>query len=280
MKYSVLLVAFLLSFNTITTAQLQLPQASPAASVSQTVGLTDIQIEYSSPGVKSRTIFGGLLPYGEMWRTGANAATKISFSRDVTVEGTKIPKGKYALYTIPAKDAFTVIINKDINSSVDTYKKEEDIIRFQAKVQPCEFRERMTFLFSDFNESQATINLEWEKTRISFNVKTDTDAQAKESINAELGKTWRTYNSAARYFLDTKSDYETGMKYVEQSWKLKEDWQNAWTKAQLLKAMGKNADAHTWAVKAKELGDKSDNFFFKEQVSKAVAEWNQSPAKK
>jgi hypothetical protein len=255
------------------TAQLQLPQPSPAATVTQTIGLTDITIEYSSPGVKGRKIFGDLVPYNKIWRTGANAATKISFSRDVTIEGNKVPKGKYALLTIPKEGSFTILLNKDVNTVAEEYKQEEELVRFDVKTKPAEFRERMTFIFSNFSDSQVTIDLEWDKTRVSMNVMLDTDAQSKENIDKELGRTWRSYNSAARYLMENKKDLETAMSYADQSIKLKEDWFNIWTKAQLYNLMNKNDEAYRHALKAKELGDKSTSFFFKEQVEKALIDW-------
>lgn len=263
------------------SAQLQLPAPSPAATVTQTVGLTEISIEYSSPGVKNRTIFGGLVPYNEVWRTGANSATKISFSKDVTIEGTKVPKGKYSLFTIPMQNEFTVMLNKDLNASADTYKKEDELVRFNVKAKAVEPRERLAFMFSNFTDNQTSIDMEWEKTRISFNVMLDTEAQSMDNINKELGRTWRTYNSAARYHLDNKKDLPTGMKYVDQSLSLKEEWFNSWTKAQLYGAMNQTADAYKWAVKAKELGDKNpDGFFFKDQVEKAIVDWKPATDKK
>ncbi len=266
------------------SAQLQLPQPSPSASVTQTIGLTDITIEYSSPGVKGRKIFGDLVPYNKIWRTGANSATKISFSRDVIVEGQKIPKGKYALLTIPKEGSFTILLNKDLNSTADEYKQADELVRFDVKSKPAEFRERMTFLFSNFSDSQATVDLEWEKTRVSMNIILDTDAQSKENIDKELSRTWRSYNSAARYLLDNKKDLETAMSYADQSIKLKEDWYNVWTKAQLYNLMNKNDEAYRHALKAKELGDKSTAFFFKDQVEKAIIDWKPAattkPAKK
>lgn len=264
-----------------TSAQLSLPAPSPAATVTQTVGLTEITIEYSSPGVKNRTIFGGLVPYNEVWRTGANSATKISFSKDVTIEGTKVPKGKYSLFTIPMQSEFTVMLNKDLNASADSYKKEDELVRFNVKTKAVEARERLAFMFSNFSDTQTTIDMEWEKTRISFNVMLDTDAQSAENIDKELGKTWRTYNSAARYHLDNNKDLPTGMKYVDQSLSLKEEWFNSWTKAQLYAAMKQPADAHKWAMKAKELGDKNPaGFFYKDQVEKALVDWKSSTDKK
>jgi hypothetical protein len=256
------------------SAQLQLPQPSPNASVKHTVGLTDITIEYASPAAKGRAIFGGLVPYGEMWRTGANAATTIEFSKDVSIKGNKVPKGKYSLLTIPAQNEFTVILNKDVSASVSSYKKEDDQVRFTVAPKACEHRERMTFMFTNFTDTQATIDLEWEKTRVSFQVDLETDTQALSNIDRELGRSWRTYNAAARYHLDNKKELETGMKYVDISIGLKDEWFNNWTKAQLYSAMNRQADAYKFALKAKEIGDKNPaGFWYKDLVEKAIADW-------
>ncbi|MFN5324563.1 MAG: DUF2911 domain-containing protein [Bacteroidota bacterium] len=254
-------------------AQLQLPQPSPSGSITQTIGLTDITIEYASPGVKGRTIFGDLVPYNELWRTGANASTKISFSKDVTIMGNKIPKGKYALLSIPNKDEFAIILSKDVNSSVDSYKKEDDLVRFMVKPSPCEFRERLTFMFADFSDSKGTIVMEWERTRISIPFMLETEAQAMDNISKELGRTWRTYNAAARYHLDNKKELDKGMTYVDQSIALKSDWFNHWTKAQIYAAMNNMTEAYRFALKSKELGDVATNFWYKEEVEKALVDW-------
>jgi hypothetical protein len=262
-----------LTSATSVQAQLQLPQPSPSASVTQTVGLTDITIEYSSPGAKGRAIYGGLVPYGKVWRTGANASTKISFSKDVTINNTKVPKGKYAIVSIPGQNEFTFILTKDLSVNEGSYKQEDDVVRVVSKPQSIEMRERMTFLFSNFTDQKTNIDLEWEKTRVSFTVNVDTDAQAMENIKSELGRTWRLYNAAARYHLDNNKELEQGMAYADQSISLKEEWFNTWTKAQLYHAMNRQADAYKFAMKAKELGDKSSSFFFKDQVEKAINDW-------
>ena len=273
MKIKSLLIAALVLTGGSSFAQLQLPQPSPAASLTQTMGLTDISIEYASPGAKGRSIFGGLVPYNELWRTGANAATKISFSRDVTIMGNKIPKGKYSLLSIPGQSEFAIILNKDVNASVDSYKKEEDQVRFMVKPAPCEFRERMIFYFSDFSDSKGMIVMEWERTRLAIPVMLDTEAQALDNISKELGKTWRVYNSAARYHLDNNKELEKGMTYVDQSIALKSDWFNHWTKAQIYAAMKNMTEAYRFALKAKELGDQASNFWYKDDVEKALVDW-------
>jgi DUF2911 family protein len=254
--------------------QLDLPRPSPLGKVTQTVGLTDISVEYSSPAVKGRAIWGGLVPYDDLWRTGANAATKITFSKDVSVDGKPVPAGTYALFTIPGKTAWTVILNKNPNQGgTREYKKELDQLRFQARPTAIPHRERLTFVIADFTEQSAAIDLEWEKLRVSIPVKLATDDQAAANIKAMAENTWRPYNSAARYLLETKKDYDGGLALVEKSLSLKEDWLNVWTKAQLLAAKGRFKDALPIAEKAKALGDKADFFFFSDEVKKALSEW-------
>ena len=254
-------------------AQLQLPAPSSKASVMQTVGLTDITIDYSSPGVKGRTIFGGLVPYDAIWRTGANSATKITFSKDVTISGTKVSKGSYSIFTIPGKAEWTIIINKNASASASEYKQSEDAVRVPAKAEVSPMRERMAFQVVDFDDSKATVSLEWDKVRVGFTVECATDEQALENIKSSLGGTWRTYNSAARYMLE-KNDYEAALKYANQSIQLSEEWFNVWVKASILSKMSKNKAAYDLAAKAKMLGDKNpDGFFFKDQVEEALAKW-------
>jgi len=254
-------------------AQLNLPAPSPKATVSQTVGLTDISIEYSSPGVKGRTIFGDLVPYDKVWRTGANASTKITFSKDVSISGTKVPKGTYAILTIPGKTQWTVILSKNTTASVNEYKQEEDMLRLTVTPEAAPMRERLAFQFVDFEDSKVTVSLEWDKTRVSFPVTLSTDEQASENIKSTLGGTWRMYNAAARYALE-KNDLANALKYADQSLQLSEEWFNTWTKANILSKMMKNKDAYDLAAKAKTLGDKNpDGFFFKDQVEEALVKW-------
>ena len=137
-----LLLAIALVFNTIAFAQLKTPAPSPNATIEQMVGLTQVKIEYSRPGKKDREIFGKLVPYGEMWRTGANASTKIEFDNDIVIGGKEIPAGKYALYTIPGELEWTIIIHKNLeNWGVGEYKEADDAVRF--KVNSCFKRNRL-----------------------------------------------------------------------------------------------------------------------------------------
>jgi len=255
-------------------ADLELPRPSPLARVSQVVGLTEIAVEYSSPAVRGRKVFGGLLPFGELWRTGANSATKVSFSKDVLVAGKPVPAGSYALFTIPNEKSWTVILNKNVNQGgTRDYKKELDVLRFEAKPQSIPHRERLAFLVDDFTEDKANLDLEWDTVRVTIPVETHTAEQAAANIKGLTDGAARQYTSAARYELEQKKDYDLGLRLVDQSIALKEDWLNVWTKAQLLAARGDHKDAYALAEKANALGQKADNFFYADDVKKALAEW-------
>lgn len=151
------------------------PAASPAAKVMAQVGTTEVTVEYSSPGVKKRKIWGELVPHGKPWRTGANSSTKVTFSQDVEVAGKPVPAGTYSLLTIPAPKSWTIILNKNtgIGGNIEgKYKQEEDVARFTATPARIPARERLTFIFSDVTEDSASLDLEWEKVRVSIPIKT------------------------------------------------------------------------------------------------------------
>jgi hypothetical protein len=258
------------------SADLELPRPSPFAKVSQDVGLTTITVDYSSPGVKGRKIWGGLVPHDKLWRTGANRATRITFSRDVTFAGKPAPAGTYALFTIPTKGDWTVILSKkpDQAGTGGEYKREDDLLRAQVKAKAAPFRERMLFLFNDSTDDKTSLDLEWEKLRVSIPIAAATEAQALASITSTLDNTWRNYANAARYLLETKKDYDTGLKYIDQSLALKEDWFNLFIKGQLLAAKGNYKEALPLAEKAYTLGQqKPDAFFLEPEVKQAVAAW-------
>jgi hypothetical protein len=258
-------------------ADLDLPRPSPFAKVVQTVGLTDITVDYSSPGVKGRKIWGGLVAYDQMWRAGANNATKITFSRDVTFAGKPVPAGSYAFFVIPTKGAWTVILNKKADQAGigRDYKESEDLLRVQVTPKAAPFRERLAYLVTDFTDDKASLDLEWEKLRLSIPITVKTSEQALANINTAIDNGWRTYANAARYMLENKKDYDTGMKYADQSLALKQDWFNLWIKASVLAAKGNYKDARVEAQKSYDLGAKVGPMFFLEpEVKKALAEWS------
>ena len=256
-------------------ADLDLPRPSPFAKVVQTVGLTDITVDYSSPGVKGRKIWGGLVAYDQMWRAGANNATKVTFSRDVTFAGKPLAAGTYAFFVIPTKGAWTVILNKkaDQSGTGAAYNQAEDALRVSITPKAAPMRERLAYLVTDFTDDKASLDLEWEKLRLAIPIGLDTAKQTQAAIDGAIDNVWRTYANAARYMLETKKDYATGTKLIDQSLALKEDWFNLWIKAQLQAAQGHYADARSTGQKAYDLGTKSPMFFLEAEIKKTLADW-------
>lgn len=272
-----LILSFItLSVVAVSQAQLELPAPSPAASVSQTVGITEVKIDYSAPGVKGREIFGALVPYNELWRTGANSATKISFSKEVSIGGTKVPAGTYAVFTIPGQSEWTFILSKNIKQSgTSEYKKEEDAVRIQVKSEVCAPRERLNFQITDFDDNGGNIVLEWSNVHISVPFKTATAEQALKSIDNTLSGLWRNYARSAQYLLDSDGDLSLALKYINTADEMNKDsWYVLWIKAQIQYKSGDKVNALATAKKAQELGLKAgDGFFWKSQVENAVNTW-------
>src|SRR5205807_1545132 len=178
-----LLATFLMTSAPALAQRLDLPALSPAAKISQTAGLTEISVEYSSPGVRGRKIWGNLVPFGEVWRAGANAATKLSFGKDVVINNTPVPAGDYAFFVIPNKPpaAWTIILSNGVKQwGSFQYKKEQDFLRVDVKPVAIADRERLGFVFPDFNNDQATLALEWEKVRLPLVIKLKTAEQAAQ----------------------------------------------------------------------------------------------------
>jgi hypothetical protein len=252
------------------------PAPSPHAKVEQRVGLTDISIEYSSPSVKGRKIWGELVPMDKLWRTGANMATKLTVSRDFTFGGKPVKAGSYALYTIPGKSSWTVILNPNWNTGgTNGYDEKTDAVRVTVKPTPMPNRERLTFLFSDTTDDFTALDLEWEKLRVRTPIKVDTKAHVMASIDQTLGQAWRPHMTAAQYLLNSGGDLDKALAYCDQSIAIQPTWWNHWVKAQIYGKKGKKAEALATVQKAQDLGkgDQVYENFFKEEVTKAAAGW-------
>jgi hypothetical protein len=254
----------------------ELPAPSPLARVEQRVGLTDFAISYSSPGVKGRTVWGELVPYDELWRTGANRATTLEAGSDFTFGGVKVSAGKYALLSIPGKSEWTVILNSQADlPGTRGYDEGKDVAR--AKLQPTTSpaRERMTFIFSNTTDDATRLDLEWADLRLSIPIGVDTAPQVEAKIKAAVDDAWRPHFASARWLLDNDGDLDRALGYINTSESIKATWWNTWVKAQILAKQGDKAAALASAAKAQELG-KSDAIyteFFADQVAKSVASW-------
>jgi hypothetical protein len=228
--------------------QLDIPRPSPNASVSQTVGITEITIKYSRPGVKGRQIWGKLVPYGEVWRAGANENTTIRFSTPVKVEGHELPAGIYGFQAIPTAGDWTIIFSKDANEwGAFSYKQADDALRIQARPQQAEPRERMAFDFDDVTDTTARVVLQWEKLKVPFTVEVDTPklvtARLKESVR------WQTPYQAASYCIQNNTCTDEASRWLDASIAMQENFANLRAKAMLL-AKRNDPGAATYAQKA------------------------------
>lgn len=202
-------------------AQLKVPAPSPLQTVKQAFALSDITVEYSRPSAKGRVVYGDVVPFGKVWRTGANNSTRITFGEDVKVEGNDVKAGTYAIYTVPNKDSWEIMLYKDLTlgGNVDEYKKENELLRFVVK--PSTMKDDMVETFSiDFSEMTANtvkIELVWEKTRVSFKVVADIDAKIMKTIENTIVKDNRPYFQAASYYYDNDKDLKLAGEWVDKA---------------------------------------------------------------
>jgi hypothetical protein len=210
MKIKNLLTITLVSMTIFAQAQgLKVPQASPTQTLKQNFGVGEISIEYSRPSVKGRVIFGGLLPFGKIWRTGANSATKITFSDDVKLEGLEVKAGTYAIYTIPNKDSWELMLYKDLTlgGNVADYKTENEVIRL--KIIPTAYSEKVetfTINLNNITPTSTTLELIWDKTKIPVKITTEIDEKVMKSIETTVATDSRPYYQAANYFNENNKD--------------------------------------------------------------------------
>jgi Protein of unknown function (DUF2911) len=255
------------------TAQLRLPQPSPAASVSQTVGTTDIAVKYSRPSVKGREVFGKLLPFDKIWRTGANSATQITTSSDIMVAGQKLMAGTYSIFSIPTAGDWTLIFNKDALASEQNYAQEKDALRVTVKSSTVAKVESFTIDFSDITDSTASMNISWADKKIAAPLAVETSKMVEASVSKMTTDNATTMRNAADY-MQGKGKLDQALKLVNTSIAGAETFRNVWVKAQILSKLGNFAEAVPLAQKAMELGKGDASFgFFKEAIEKGVTDW-------
>ncbi len=243
-----LILVFVFSVPVFCQQNINLPRVSQAATVTQRIGVTDITINYSRPGVNGRIIWDALVPYNEVWRAGANENTTIEFSTDVMVNGNKVPAGKYGLHMIPTTGDWTVILNKD-NAAWGSffYKQENDQLRFTVKPQTADFKERLSYSFLDPAPDNVTVIMHWEKVRIPIEIKVDLNRLVLADIQKQLtslpGFNWQAWNQAANYAYSTANDPDKALQWADRSIGINKNVTNTYTKAIILDALGKSSEA-------------------------------------
>ncbi|MDB5123709.1 MAG: hypothetical protein JWP94_1838 [Mucilaginibacter sp.] len=266
MKKLYIYLITLLVAGTSLTANAQaprIPEASPTQTIIQDFGLGKVTITYSRPSVKGRVIFGGINPYGQVWRTGANAATIITFSENVIVEGHSVPAGTYSLFTIPDKNEWTVILNKTVKQwGAYSYKEADDLLRFKVKpVYLAEKRETFTILFANETTTSSDLYLVWDHTAVAIHLKTDDDAQITANID-ELMKGNRKpyYFNAIQYYYENNKDMNKALEWALEAEKTdpKGPWYRLW-EARIRLKMGDKAAAIKAAQKGIDLAKASND---------------------
>jgi len=251
----------------VAEAQIQTPAASPAGSVSTVVGLTDVKVTYFRPRMKGRKIFGEgdafLVPYGKIWRTGANSGTRITFSDDVKVEGTAIPKGEYLIFTWPGASEWTVSIYKDLSAGVNDYKKENEAAQFKVKSEKLTERvETFTINIADIadNSTSAKVQLAWENTSVKFTVTVDFDAKVMKSIEAGTKVSPNAYSAAASYYFENGKDLKQALEWITLACNATPDaYWNFLTKAKIQKALGDKPGALATSALSRAAAEKAKN---------------------
>lgn len=274
MKPITLYIGILLLFSLSTNAQdFRTPRPSPDATVSQYVGITKITVDYSSPGVKGRKIWGGLVPYGEIWRTGANEVTSITFGTSVKVNGNELSAGTYGIHTIPGESEWEIIFSND--TKVDdpmTYDPKKDVLRIKVKPESSPFTERMAFTITDMTNNSANVNLIWEELKIPFKVDVNTQELVLQSARNSTG--WGTLSNAANYCLQQNINLDEGYKWIQASTMIEESYWNLRVLAQYLAKMDKRDNAISTMEKAIDLGSKMENTPFDfDNMKKMLADW-------
>jgi hypothetical protein len=264
-KFTFTLAILLLAGMSAFAQQIQMPQASPSAKIAQKVGLTDVTVDYSRPSTKGRKIFGELVPFGEVWRTGANGATIISFSTDVEIDGKKVPQGQYAIYSIPGKSEWTIILSKDTKLwGAIGYDSKNDLMRFQ--VEPNKLSrvyETFEISFNNMTDNGADLSIKWDQTRVDFRIVTQVDAivmaQIKELVIDTNTTDATLLYSAASYYFANQKDIPMAYTWVSKSVESDPKYWTVHLKAKIELALGMKTEALESAKKSKELAIEAKN---------------------
>ncbi|TXI33904.1 MAG: DUF2911 domain-containing protein [Niabella sp.] len=254
----ILLSVVLLSAISYGYAQIKTPAPSPSQTVKQEFGLSNIELSYSRPAVKGRKIFGDLVPYNAVWRTGANTATTLTFGDNVVIGGTEIPAGKYGLLAIPAAGNWTLIISKQTDvTSPSAYKQDQDLVRVSAKVNPVASKiESFTIQFENVKAESLDLVISWDKSAVRLPIKTNIDDKILSSIDASMKSDKPAYYQAAMYYMETGRDAKQASEWLAKAIEAQPNafWVH-YQYARSLAKLGKKAQAKEASLKSRALAE-------------------------
>lgn len=281
MKKILLLTTLFLALLGTANAQIKTPQPSPGCRLSQDIGLIKVDIDYSRPSAKGRKIFGDLVPFKQLWRTGANASTKVTISDDAMVGGIALKKGTYALYTIPGDKDWTIIFYKDASlwgaPDPASYKEEEVAAKFTATAVPLrDMVESFTLNFNNLHNNGADLELTWEYTKVIIPFTVDTDGKVMDAIKTTMdGPASGDFYASARYYFEEKKDMAQALVWVDKALEKGGDkFFILRLKANILAELGRYKDAIMVAEKSTELAKKEGNSDYPRMNDKSIAEWS------
>ncbi|HWY03986.1 MAG TPA: DUF2911 domain-containing protein [Candidatus Acidoferrum sp.] len=265
---------FMATISAVSPAQsfvLDLPAASQRAEVSQRIGLTEITIHYHRPLANERKIWNGLVPYGKVWRAGANENTTITFSDPVLIAGKPLDKGTYGLHMVPNAEEWTIIFSKNSTSwGSFTYDPAEDALRVTAKPRAADLHNALTYEFDELQPNAAVVQLEWEKIAVPFTVSVDVHDLVQASLKRQLRElsqyTWISWDDAANYLLTEKIALNDALKYTDTSIENEDRYENEITKSKVLTALNRKEEAATAQRKALDLASPLQMHMFARQL--------------
>lgn len=237
------------------------PSPSTPQYVKQDFGLSNIELSYSRPGVKGRKIFGDLVPFGKVWRTGANSATTLTFGDPVTIGGTKIPAGKYGLLSIPEADSWTIIITRQLDVTTPAaYKQDQDVARIKVEARQLPFSvETFTIIFANVNSNSCEMQMLWENAMVTLPITTDVDSKVMAQIDEAMNKDTHPYFTAAFYYLENGKDLNKALEWFDKAIAQQPTFFAVYQKARCQAKMGRKQDAIATAKKSIELSKQAKN---------------------
>jgi hypothetical protein len=262
MKKIMIALAAYSFYATTASAQVKMPQPSTTQTIKQEFGMGNIELTYSRPNIKGRKVFGDLVPYGKLWRTGANAATKITFTDNVEIGGKKLDTGSYVIYAIPTKDSWEIILNKGLkNWGTDGYKESEDIVRF--KVEPMKMKAKMesfTMQFADIKPTSCELHIMWDKTAVSIPIKTEINDRLRAQLEKALQGDKKPYWQAAQFYNEYDNNKAKALEMCDGAIKANDKAFWVWLyKAKLQNDLGDKAGALASSQKSWELAKEAKN---------------------
>ncbi len=249
--------------------EFHMPAASPSVSLNQQFSTSFIQIDYSRPGVKGRSIFGELIPYGKVWRTGANAATKITFGEPVIIDGKEVAAGSYALYTIPGKKQWEVILNTGIkNWGAAGYDAKDDVVRVAVPVkQLSKSQESMRISLEDLTNNSANLVITWADTKVELPIKADNNARIFAHLEKALEGDKPPYATAAKYYLTTNHELDKALSYAQKAINQSpKAFYLYWLEARIYEQLGQHTKALKSAKKAADMAKNNPAFAYEYQA--------------